>query len=155
MLKSLIAGTAAALIATTALAADFKPAVVFDMGGKFDKSFNEGVWNGVEKFMKETGIKVMEFEVTNEAQREQAMRRMVVVRRLSWASVSRKPMRSMRSPRTIRKSSSPLSTSAGSTGRTCANMPSAKTKAAILLVLRRPRPRRPARLDSSAAWTSR
>ena len=22
----------------------FKPAVVFDMGGKFDKSFNEGIW---------------------------------------------------------------------------------------------------------------
>ena len=33
----------------------FKPAVVFDMGGKFDKSFNEGIWNGTEKFRKETG----------------------------------------------------------------------------------------------------
>ncbi|MBT5573884.1 MAG: BMP family ABC transporter substrate-binding protein [Alphaproteobacteria bacterium] len=55
----------------------FKPAVVFDMGGKFDKSFNEGVWNGVKKFTEETGIEVMEFEVTNETQREQAMRRMV------------------------------------------------------------------------------
>ena len=41
-----------------------KPAVVFDMGGKFDKSFNEGVWNGVKKFTEETGIEVMEFEVT-------------------------------------------------------------------------------------------
>ena len=47
------------------------------MGGKFDKSFNEGVWNGVKKFTEETGIEVMEFEVTNETQREQAMRRMV------------------------------------------------------------------------------
>ena len=56
--------------------ADIKPAVVYDLGGKFDKSFNEGVWNGVQKFTKETGIEVMEFEVTNEAQREQAMRRM-------------------------------------------------------------------------------
>ena len=54
-----------------------KPAGVFDMGGKFDKSFNEGVWNGVKKFTEETGIEVMEFEVTNETQREQAMRRMV------------------------------------------------------------------------------
>ena len=61
----------------TANAADLKPAVVFDMGGKFDKSFNEGVWNGVKKFTAETGIEVMEFEVTNETQREQAMRRMV------------------------------------------------------------------------------
>jgi basic membrane protein A len=57
--------------------ASLKPAVVFDMGGKFDKSFNEGVWNGVKKFTEETGIEVMEFEVTNETQREQAMRRMV------------------------------------------------------------------------------
>ena len=60
----------------TANAADLKPAVVFDMGGKFDKSFNEGVYNGVQKFTSETGIEVMEFEVTNETQREQAMRRM-------------------------------------------------------------------------------
>jgi len=57
-------------------AADIKPAVIHDMGGKFDKSFNEGVYNGVKKFTDETGIEVMEFEVTNETQREQAMRRM-------------------------------------------------------------------------------
>ena len=63
-------------LVSTAVAADFKPAVVYDMGGKFDKSFNEGVWNGVKKFTEETGIEVMEFEVTNETQREQAMRRM-------------------------------------------------------------------------------
>ena len=61
---------------STAAATDFKPAVIYDMGGKFDKSFNEGVWNGVQKFTKETGVEVMEFEVTNETQREQAMRRM-------------------------------------------------------------------------------
>ncbi|MGB0206369.1 MAG: BMP family lipoprotein [Candidatus Puniceispirillaceae bacterium] len=66
----------AMIMATTAFAADFKPAVIYDMGGKFDKSFNEGVWNGVKKFTDETGVSVMEFEVTNETQREQAMRRM-------------------------------------------------------------------------------
>ncbi len=76
-LKHLIAGVALAAMATIAHAAEFKPAVVFDMGGKFDKSFNEGVWAGVKKFMDETGVEVMEFEVTNETQREQAMRRMV------------------------------------------------------------------------------
>ena len=76
-LKHLIAGAALAAIATVANAAEFKPAVVFDMGGKFDKSFNEGVWAGVKKFIDETGVEVMEFEVTNETQREQAMRRMV------------------------------------------------------------------------------
>jgi len=46
------------------------------MGGKFDKSFNEGVYNGVERFKDETGITYREFEVTNETQREQAMARM-------------------------------------------------------------------------------
>ncbi len=76
-LKHLIAALAVAAIATVAQAAEFKPAVVFDMGGKFDKSFNEGVWAGVSKFIEETGVEVMEFEVTNETQREQAMRRMV------------------------------------------------------------------------------
>ena len=68
---------AAVMAATAAMAADIKPAVIYDMGGKFDKSFNEGVYNGVKRFTEETGIEVMEFEVTNEAQREQAMRRMV------------------------------------------------------------------------------
>jgi basic membrane protein A len=67
---------AALMVSSAAVAADMKPAVVYDMGGKFDKSFNEGVWNGVQKFTSETGIEVMEFEVTNETQREQAMRRM-------------------------------------------------------------------------------
>ncbi len=55
---------------------DIAPAVVFDMGGKFDKSFNQGVYDGVELFKKETGIEYREFEVTNETQREQALRRM-------------------------------------------------------------------------------
>src|SRR5690606_31669497 len=55
---------------------DFLPAVVFDMGGKFDRSFNEGIYNGVEQFREETGIEYREFEVTNESQREQALRRM-------------------------------------------------------------------------------
>ena len=71
------AALALSVIGMSAVAqADIKPAVVYDLGGKFDKSFNEGVWNGIQKFQNETGIEVMEFEVTNEAQREQAMRRM-------------------------------------------------------------------------------
>jgi len=75
--KTMLLGAAAsALFAGTAAAADVKPAVVFDMGGKFDKSFNQGVYDGVEKFKSETGIEYREFEVTNEAQREQALRRM-------------------------------------------------------------------------------
>ena len=79
MKKSVFLSAVAALVLGTAAPAlaDFKPAVIYDMGGKFDKSFNEGVWNGVKKFTEETGVEVMEFEVTNEAQRSQAMQRMV------------------------------------------------------------------------------
>jgi basic membrane protein A len=61
---------------TGGAAQDFVPAVVFDMGGKFDKSFNEAAWVGAERFRKETGIAYREFEVTSEAQREQALRNM-------------------------------------------------------------------------------
>lgn len=72
---SLTAATVPA--AGPALAADeFMPAVVFDQGGKFDKSFNEAAYNGAERFKKETGIVYREFEVTSESQREQALRNM-------------------------------------------------------------------------------
>ena len=60
-----------------AQAQDFKPAVIFDMGGKFDKSFNEAAYNGAEKFKAENGgAEYLEFEITNESQRDQALRRM-------------------------------------------------------------------------------
>ncbi len=77
-MKKIMLGAALATVMAvgTALAAEIKPAVVFDMGGKFDKSFNEGVYNGIETFRKETDIKYLEFEVTNETQREQGIRRM-------------------------------------------------------------------------------
>ncbi|MCW6507407.1 BMP family lipoprotein [Lichenifustis flavocetrariae] len=64
-----------ALCATAASAASVKPAVVYDIGGKFDKSFNEGVFHGAEKFKSDTGIDFRDFEVTNDAQREQALRK--------------------------------------------------------------------------------
>ena len=63
-------------VAGRATAQEFAPAIVFDMGGKFDKSFNEAAYNGAERFKKETGIAYREFEVTAEAQREQALRNM-------------------------------------------------------------------------------
>ena len=75
ILIALVAGAAFAL-SSTAIAAEFQPAFVFDMGGKFDKSFNEAAYNGAEKFKKETGIAYREFEVTNVVQREQALRNM-------------------------------------------------------------------------------
>ncbi len=78
-LKSVVTMAMAAslvVLSSAASAADISPAVVFDMGGKFDKSFNQGVYDGVERFKSETGVEYREFEVTNEAQREQALRRM-------------------------------------------------------------------------------
>ena len=74
---SLIALLAVAGIAVVAEAqtAAIKPAVVYSTGGKFDKSFNEGVFAGAERFKKETNIAVAEFEPSNETQFEQALRR--------------------------------------------------------------------------------
>jgi basic membrane protein A len=76
MLTARAAAFGAVLMSATLVqAADIKPAIVFDMGGKFDKSFNEGVASGVERFKKETGIAYAEFEITNETQFQQAHRR--------------------------------------------------------------------------------
>ncbi|TCS63977.1 BMP family lipoprotein [Varunaivibrio sulfuroxidans] len=78
-MKALIRLAGAAIVSLSAFsasAAEIKPAVVFDMGGKFDKSFNQSVYDGVERFKKETGIGYRDFVVTNETQREQAIRKM-------------------------------------------------------------------------------
>lgn len=65
---------AAASLALTAGAALADPAIIFDLGGKFDKSFNEAGYNGAEKWAKETGGSYLEIELQSEAQREQALR---------------------------------------------------------------------------------
>ncbi|MCB9943371.1 MAG: BMP family ABC transporter substrate-binding protein [Geminicoccaceae bacterium] len=77
MLRSFAALAAGLMLSTSVHAADFTPAIIFDMGGKFDKSFNEAAYNGAEKFKAETGIDYLEFEITNESQRDQALRRMI------------------------------------------------------------------------------
>ncbi|TFF27758.1 BMP family ABC transporter substrate-binding protein [Jiella endophytica] len=76
-MKHFLAAILAATVmtATAAVAADFKPAILYDLGGKFDKSFNEAAYNGAERFKKETGTEYREFEIVNDAQREQALRR--------------------------------------------------------------------------------
>jgi basic membrane protein A len=58
-----------------AAAAEIKPAVLYDLGGKFDKSFNEGVFNGATRFKKETGVDFRDLEIQNESQREQVLRK--------------------------------------------------------------------------------
>src|SRR5579863_7006295 len=65
----------ALLASGAAFAADVKPAVVYDLGGKFDKSFNEGVFNGATKFKKESGVDFRDLEIQSDAQREQVLRK--------------------------------------------------------------------------------
>jgi len=67
-------GTVAAL-ARSAGAALADPALIYDLGGKFDKSFNEAAFNGAEKFAADTGGSYRDIELQSEAQREQALRR--------------------------------------------------------------------------------
>jgi len=51
------------------------PALIYDLGGKFDKSFNEAAYNGAQRYAEETGGNYFEIELSSEAQREQALRR--------------------------------------------------------------------------------
>ncbi|MCU0969080.1 MAG: BMP family ABC transporter substrate-binding protein [Rubrivivax sp.] len=67
------AALAVALLSATA--AHAQPAVIFELGGKFDRSFNQAAWEGAERWKKETGKPYLEFEIANAAQREQAARR--------------------------------------------------------------------------------
>ncbi len=72
----LLAPAAILIAAASAVQAqDIKPAVIFDLGGKFDRSFNQASYEGAERFKKETGIDYREFELQSDAQREQALRR--------------------------------------------------------------------------------
>ena len=72
-LKPTLLAALAAAASGTALA---EPAVIYDMGGKFDKSFNQSAYDGAERWKKETGKSYQEFEISNPAQREQAKRKM-------------------------------------------------------------------------------
>jgi basic membrane protein A len=90
-LGALAAGVAAtALFAGAALA---NPAIIYDLGGKFDKSFNEAGYNGATQWATETGGKFDDLELQNDAQREQALRKFasqgdspIVLPGFSWAT---------------------------------------------------------------------
>lgn len=73
---TIVALTSVFLFPKNTIAKTFAPAIVFDLGGKFDKSFNQSAYTGAERFKSETGISYREFEVTNPSQREQAITRM-------------------------------------------------------------------------------
>ena len=74
MMRTLLGAVAG--LALTAGGAAAEPALIFDLGGKFDKSFNEAAFEGAQRWVKETGGKYRELEMQNEAQREQALRRL-------------------------------------------------------------------------------
>jgi basic membrane protein A len=83
-----------ALLAGTALA---DPAIIYDLGGKFDKSFNEAGYNGATQWAKDTGGTFADLELQNDAQREQALRRFasaghspIVLPGFSWATALNK-----------------------------------------------------------------
>jgi basic membrane protein A len=75
-LKSRLAAATLTLGLGCPLAAFSAPGIVYDIGGKFDKSYNEAAWRGMSKWKQETGASFLEFEISSETQREQSMRRM-------------------------------------------------------------------------------
>jgi basic membrane protein A len=90
--KAVAGGVAMGALMTGAALAD--PALIYDLGGKFDKSFNESAYNGAEAWKAETGANYVDLELQNDAQREQALRRFasqgsnpVVVMSFMWESV--------------------------------------------------------------------
>ena len=73
VMHKILGGAAALAMTAGALAAE--PAMIFDLGGKFDKSFNESAFSGAQRWAEETGGTFREIELQSEAQREQALRR--------------------------------------------------------------------------------
>lgn len=90
--QAMAGGVALVAMMTGAALAD--PALIYDLGGKFDKSFNESAYNGSERWKAETGGNYLDLELQNDAQREQALRRFasqganpIVVMSFMWESV--------------------------------------------------------------------
>lgn len=63
--------TAVSILALGTAMAHADPALMFDLGGKFDKSFNEAAYNGAERWKAETGGSYRDIEISSEAQRVQ------------------------------------------------------------------------------------
>jgi basic membrane protein A and related proteins len=89
--RAIAGGVALSALMIGAALAD--PALIYDGGGKFDKSFNESAYNGAEMYKKETGGAYGDLEITGDAQREQAIRQFaskgfspIVVPGFSWAT---------------------------------------------------------------------
>ena len=74
-IKTLVGAAALTVSASALVAQDFSPAIIFDVGGKFDRSFNQASFEGAERFKADNGTEFREFEIQSDAQREQALRR--------------------------------------------------------------------------------
>ena len=91
--KAMVSGVALSAMMAGAAFAD--GALVYDGGGKFDKSFNEAAYNGAERFKAEGG-NYQDLEISGDAQREQAVRQFasrgnnpIVLPGFSWETALR------------------------------------------------------------------
>ena len=73
-LSQLSLTVAALFMAASASAADPKLGIVYDAGGKFDKSFNQSAFEGATRFKKETNINFIEVQASSDTQAEQVLR---------------------------------------------------------------------------------
>ncbi|MDC8757143.1 BMP family lipoprotein [Janthinobacterium fluminis] len=65
---------AALFMSASASAADPKLGIVYDAGGKFDKSFNQSAFEGAQRFKKDTKINFIEVQASSDTQAEQVLR---------------------------------------------------------------------------------
>ena len=91
--KAIAGGVALSALMAGAAFAD--GALVYDGGGKFDKSFNEAAYTGAEKFKAEGGA-YQDLEISGDAMREQAIRQFasrgnnpIVLPGFSWETALR------------------------------------------------------------------
>jgi basic membrane protein A len=91
--KAILGGVALSALMAGAAMAD--GALVYDGGGKFDKSFNEAAYTGAEKFKAEGGA-YQDLEISGDAMREQAIRQFasrgnnpIVLPGFSWETALR------------------------------------------------------------------
>ena len=91
--KAVLGGVALSALMAGAAMAD--GALVYDGGGKFDKSFNEAAYTGAEKFKAEGGA-YQDLEISGDAMREQAIRQFasrgnnpIVLPGFSWETALR------------------------------------------------------------------
>ena len=66
----------ACVLAASAQAAPYKVGLVFDIGGRGDKSFNDSAYRGLERAKKELGIETEYIEPSEAADRENALRQL-------------------------------------------------------------------------------